>query len=151
MKNLSKICHFFIAFITLALTTSAAQADEKTFTTFDNYQVLHTVFNSTFIKPEIASAYNLTRGKDHALINIALVKTDDVGQSYGLPAKVTGTVANLMQQQKPLEFIEIKEQNAVYYLADLRFQNEEVLHFTINVNANGKDHEVTFTKKLYAE
>ena len=151
MKNLLRVCHFFTASILLIFATSAAQADEKTFTTFGDYQVLHTVFNSTFIKPDIASAYNLTRGKDHALINIALIKSSDEGQSYGLPAKVTGTVANLMQQQKVLEFIEIKEQNAVYYLADLRFHNEEVLHFTINVNANGRDHEVTFTKKLYVE
>lgn len=151
MKNILKICHITITALILSLVTIAATADESTYTTFGEYKVLHTVFNSSFIQPDIASTYNLTRGKDHALVNIALIKSSDGGAAKGLPAKVSGSVANLMQQQKPLDFIEIKEQNAVYYLADLRFDNEEVLHFNITVSVDGKDYDVKFSKKLYVE
>lgn len=151
MINILKICQLVLVTLVLSIFNFNVNADDSTFTTFGDYKVLHTVFNSSFIKPEIASAYNLTRGKDHALVNIALIKSTDTGQSYGLPAEVSGNVANLMQQQKSLNFIEIKEQDTVYYLADLRFDHEEVLHFTINVKADGRDYEIKFSKKLYVE
>ncbi|NIB39389.1 DUF4426 domain-containing protein [Pseudomaricurvus alkylphenolicus] len=137
----------------LLLASSLLQASNKPYTTFGDHKVLHTVFNSSFIQPNIASAYNLTRGKDRALINVALIRSTESGNSNGLPAKVTGTVANLMQQQRSLEFIEIHEQNAVYYLAPLRFTNEEVLHFNLEVTpkGQGKSYTVKFSKKLYVD
>ena len=147
MNNLKKC----LLLLPLLLLSFGSHANEQTFTNFGNYKVLHTVFNSSFIKPDVASAYNLTRGKDQVLINIALVRSIGKGVSNGLPAKISGTVANLMQQQKNLEFIEIKEQDATYYLAPLRIDNEEVLHFNINVNSDGKDYPITFSKKLYVD
>lgn len=150
-KKIQQISQFLLLVVTAALCSASATADEKIFTNFGEYRVQHTVFNSSFIKPEIASIYNLTRGKDHALVNIAVLKNSAGGKSKGLPAKVSGSVANLMQQAKPLDFKEIKEQDATYYLADLRFDNEEVLHFNITVTVDGRDLDVKFSKKLYVE
>lgn len=144
-----KIISQFLLFYIFALATANAVANEKVFTNFGDYRVQHTVFNSSFIKPDIASIYNLTRGKDHALVNIAVLKNN--GSSGGIPARVTGSVANLMQQSRTLKFQEIKEQDATYYLADLRFENEEVLHFNITVNVDGRDLVVKFVKKLYVD
>ena len=156
MKFMQKIpfglrcSQLFTAIFLLCLTT-LSQADDMTQTSFGDYKILHTVFNSSFIKPEVASTYNLTRGKDRVLVNIALVKNDGSATSNGLPASVSGYAANLMQQRKPLTFIEINEQDAVYYLAALRIDNEEVLHFNIDVSANGQTYSVTFSKKLYVD
>ncbi len=140
-----------LALLAVLLLSGATQAADETYTSFGQYKVFHSVFNSSFIKPDIASSYNLTRGSDQALVNIALIKTGADGQSNGLPAEVSGRVTNLMQQSKPLQFIEINEQNAVYYLAPLRFNNEEVLHFTIEVKHEGKTYDVKFSKKLYVD
>ncbi|MBU3068503.1 DUF4426 domain-containing protein [Aestuariicella sp. G3-2] len=128
-----------------------SSADSQ-FTTFGDYSVLHTVFNSTFLQPEVATAYNLTRGKGQSLLNVALIKSTDGGNSKGLPAKVSGSITNLMQQQRTLEFIEIKEQDAVYYLAPIRVSNnDEVVHFKIEVTHDGNTYPVTFSKKLYKD
>ena len=135
----------------LSFTTQAA--NDLPYQEFGDYKVYFSVFNSSFIQPDIATAYNLTRGKDRALVNIALVKKKGVGDTEGLAAKIKGHSKNLMQQRRNLDFMEINEQNAVYYLAPVRFINEEVLHFTIEVkpNANSRPFEVTFTKKLYVD
>jgi len=111
------------------------------------------VFNSSFISPEIAQANNIVRGKDRAIINIAVVKISPDGDTHGLPAVVKGHAANLMQQQKKLKFAEINEQNAVYYLASTRFTNEEVLNFEISVkpDPNKAPFIVKFTKTLYVD
>jgi len=110
-------------------------------------------FNSSFITPAIAQTYNITRGKDRAIINIAVVETSSSGDTHGLPAVVKGEVANLMQQQRTLKFTEIREQDAVYYIASTRFSNEEVLNFDISVkpDPNKKPLSLRFTKTLYVD
>lgn len=124
-----------------------APISEQPYREFGDYRVYFSVFNSAFITPEIASANNLSRAKDRVYINISLVK----GDSLGIPARIQGSARNLMQQNKALEFIEIAEHSATYYLAPLFHINEEVIHFTIDVTPEGETdtHTVTFSKKLY--
>ena len=149
---MKKSIHLFtyIYLLMAAGFSLSAQAQEKPFQEFGEHKVYYSVFNSSFIKPDIARVYNITRGKDRALINIAVTQGSEIG---GIAAQVQGTASNLMQQQKKLEFFEIKEPNAVYYLASIRFTNEEVFNFSIQVKPNGsaRPYTVEFTKTLYVE
>lgn len=129
-------------------------AADPGYTRFDEVTVYYSVFSSTSLQPDIAQQYGLVRGKDQVLINIAVVKNDESGR--GIPARVSGSARNLMQQQKTLEFKTIAEQNATYYLASLRVLNEEVFHFEITVSPEEREPEIDtspyvikFTKKLY--
>jgi hypothetical protein len=132
---------------TIVTTAVSAQQSTKPYEEFGDYKVYFSVFNSTFIKPEVARVYNLTRAKDRVLINISVVKNN----TFGLPAKISGQASNLMQQKKTLEFTEIAEQGATYYLASLFHLHEEVINFTIEVTPEGesKSHTVKFTRKLH--
>ncbi len=127
---------------------SSGLADE--FQEFDKYSVHYTVFNSTFVKPNIAAIHGIKRSQYENLINISVVPKGEYG---GLPAKVWGTTTNLMQQQKQLKFIEIKEETATYYLAPVPINNKEVIHFDLNVTPDGEKDplNLTFTKTIYAE
>jgi hypothetical protein len=144
-------------FLSLVAITVQAQVDQPkeigTMQKFGDYTVHYNVFNSTTIPAKVAEAYKLVRGKDRALVNISLTKTENGSTSLGLPAIVSGTSKNLMQQQQPLKFIEIKEGDATYYLAPFVFNNEEVLHFDIQVSAdaNAKPMTFTFNRTLYTE
>lgn len=142
---------FSLSLCLLLVSSLASASEPKPFTAFGDYTVLHTVFNSTFLQPQVAQAYNLTRGKRHALVNVAIIKNTEEGSTNGLPAEVSGSITNLMQQQKPLQFIEIKEQNAVYFLAPIRVDSEEVVHFRIEVKHDGQTYPVTFSKMLYID
>lgn len=142
-----------ILLLPLLMSFSVQAEKHQPYQEFGDYKVYFSVFNSSFIQPDIATAYNLTRGKDRALVNIALVKKDGLGDTEGLAANIEGFSQNLMQQRHDLEFMEVNEQNAVYYLAPLRFINEEILHFTILVKTsdNRPPLEVKFSKKLYTD
>jgi hypothetical protein len=120
---------------------------------FGDYTVHYNVFSSTDIPAKVAEAYKLVRGKDRALVNISLTKTENGSTSLGLPAVVSGASKNLMQQKQALKFIEINEGDATYYLAPFVFNNEEVLHFDIQVSAdaNAKPMSFTFNRTLYTE
>lgn len=143
-------------FLCLALVSFSnfSLADENNLQKFDKYTVHYSVFSSTAISAEMAQRYGLVRGKDRVYVNIAVVPNNK--QFGGVKAEVSGVAANLMQQQKVLEFREIAETDAVYYLALLRHTDREVFHFTINVNPEGQDpegrdgpYQLKFTKELF--
>ncbi len=145
-----------LALVFFAATVQAQVDQPKEISTtekFGDYTVHYNVFNSTDIPAKVAEAYKLVRGKDRALVNISLTKTENGSTTLGLPAIVSGASKNLMQQKQALKFIEIKEGDATYYLAPFVFNNEEVLHFDIQVNAytNTKPMSFTFNRTLYTE
>ena len=144
-------------FLSLFAVTVQAQIDQpkeiNTTEKFGDYTVHYNVFHSTDIPAAVAEAYKLVRGRDRALVNISLTKTENGTTTLGLPALVSGVHKNLMQQKQVLKFIEIKEGDATYYLAPFVFNNEELLHFDIQVgaDANSKPMTFTFNRTLYTE
>ena len=132
----------------LALLAFSVHADNKPYKEFGDYKVFYSSFNSSFILPEIASVYNITRGKDKGLVNIAVILDDQAG---GTTALVKGTVSNMLAQQQVLKFFEVREGNVVYYLAPFEFDNEDSMTFKIQVqpNPNKPSRSLSFQNKFY--
>lgn len=149
----------YIWFFMLLLPALASQAQTdqqkpvETSQKFGTYTVHFSIFNSTFISPEIAQIYGLTRASNQALINISLTQAVDGKTTLGLPARVSGTATNLIQQQRTLEFKTIAEGDATYYLAPLRHTNEEVINFVVQVQAETESTPFTvrFTRNMHTE
>lgn len=149
MKIVKAFEFISIFFFILGSTTVTAREGEE-FKKFANHTIYYTVFNSTFISADIAKAYGIKRSKYESLINVVVSKN---GEHGGVPVAISGTVTNLMQQQKQLGFKTIEEENTVYYIAPVRIGGEEVVHFDITVRVDGEPQplKLKFTKKLYAE
>jgi hypothetical protein len=137
-----------LALLLWAAAAAAQQAKEiESYQDFGDYRVIYSVFNSEFIAPEIARSYNLVRARDRVFVNISVVKKSG---SHGLSAGISGRATNLIQQSRPLDFMEIREQDAVYYLAPLRFVNEETLTFDIDlVLPDGAKQQLSFRRQLH--
>lgn len=151
----SRLALFCLTFFCPLL--SQAQNQENYSTTVGDYEIHHIVFNSSFLTPEIASIYNFTRGDDKALVNVAVTKAGAGGESRGLPVEVSGVARNLMQQQTDLTFQAIVEQDATYYLAPFEFDDQEIMHFYLDVRIPGEEggraisKRIQFTKKMYED
>lgn len=116
-----------------------------------DHLVYYNVFNSSLIPADVAKQYNLIRAKNQVYLNVAVVKKSG---GYGVAArKISGVNRNLLQQSFTLQFVEIKEATATYYLAPIRFNNEEIMHIDITVQPDYQSKESTFTitKKLYQD
>ena len=125
----------------------ATLADDKVYKQYGPYKIFYSAFNSTFIDPDIAVANQIIRGKDKGLVNIAVVLESGTGKA----SVISGNVFNIFQMSQPLKFVEVREQNAVYYLASFDFENEDFLTFKISVRPDTEKpaYELKFQKKMY--
>lgn len=135
--NLSILLLLFCSLSTLAY----AQQSEM----FDNYELHYTVVNSTFVSPEVAASYGITRGKKRAFLNLA-VREHNGDAASTVPMLLQGRTWDLIHGQD-FDFIEIREGDAVYYIAEFKFINEEWRFFEIDFRPEGANKTYTFKFK----
>ena len=87
-----------------------------------------------FLQPDIAARYNVTRANDRAIVNLSVIDDNDTA----LSAEVTGSTINLLSQTAPLQFAEIKEGEAIYYIAPLRYTDKDVLRFRVTITVSDR-------------
>ncbi|MEH6627591.1 MAG: DUF4426 domain-containing protein [Motiliproteus sp.] len=140
------------ALITLLLALVSGFAQAEQFKPFDQYEVHYNAFNSSFVTPEVASAYGLQRSKYRALMNVAVLKKEG-GKKPSVNAVVTGSFNNLIGQNQDLSFVEIREGESIYYIASFRFTDDEVLDFEIKVqpDPNAPAYIVNFKQHFYVD
>ncbi|WP_095164534.1 DUF4426 domain-containing protein [Pseudomonas sp. Irchel 3H3] len=133
--------------LTACLCVSAMAADVikgERQETFGDVTVHYNTFNSTFIQPDIAKAAELIRSKNQGVINVSVIKA---GQP--MVASVTGSVKDLTSKTVPLNFKQITEQGAIYYLAQYPVDQQEVRTFEIKVQAGDKINTINFNQELF--
>jgi hypothetical protein len=109
--------------------------------------VHYSAFNSGFLQPEVAAAVGLVRSKSQGVVNVALLQSNTA--STGV---VTGEVKNLLGQISQLNFKQVKEGAAIYYLAQFPFGQQEMLRFTLNVKgADGVPHSFDFSQEFFPD
>lgn len=120
---------------------------------FGDYVVHFNAFRSDTITPEIAKAYQLTRRNNRMIVNITVQKRAEGEQTIPTKAKVTGFASNLTGQVKNLEFKEIFDGDAIYYLAQAQVSHQETLKFEIKVVPEGADitGNVKFTQQFFTD
>ena len=112
--------------------------------------VHYMAIGSTFFTPEIAKAYGITRSRYNGLINISVLDNSQKGN----PAKsvsIMGQAKNNLGQFKSLEFEEVKEGDAIYYLAQVNYANEETIHFDIMINDGKEKQQLKFSQTFYVD
>lgn len=137
--------------LALLLACAAIPASAEQLINIKDVEVHYSAFNSTFLTPQVAKSYQLTRNGYSAVLNISVLDTNTVGKP-AVEATLSGQVKNLIGNMRELAFSEVKEGNAIYYLAEFPISNEEELRFDIDVNAGLKGAgKLKFTQKFYVE
>ncbi|RON94295.1 homoserine acetyltransferase [Pseudomonas fluorescens] len=133
--------------LTACLSASALAADVikgERKETFGDVTVHYNTFISTFLTPDIAKAAELIRSKNQGVINVSVIK-----DGKPLVANVTGTVKDLTSQSVPLNFRQITEQGAIYYIAQYPVEQQETRTFEIKVQNGDKINTINFNQELF--
>jgi hypothetical protein len=137
MRLLPALC---VALLALAVLPGATRAQQSE--TFGPFELYYSVVNTTFLDPQIAATYGITRGEKRAILNLAVRENLSAG-SAARTMQLQGRTWDLIQGQT-LEFREIREGETVYYIAEFAFINEEWRHFEINFRPAGANQTYTF-------
>ena len=133
----------------LLLLPAALHAESAT---FGEYTVYYQAVNSTFINADIAEHYGIVRSDRRAFLNISVSKTTGSTMT-AVTAAVSGGKRNLLGQVGDIDFREIREENAIYYIGEFEYSNAEIVRFTINVQPEmtGQSHEIRWETRMYNE
>lgn len=145
-RRVSKIQHLLLLSLSLLFVFSfPATANQHT---VGDVTIHYNALNSALISPEVASQYGITRSGRTAIVNISVMKNDKP-----VVANIFGHGKNLTGQLKELAFKEIKEEEAIYYIATLTFSNAEKLSFDLQVQAEkaGALIPLQFKQQLFTE
>jgi hypothetical protein len=135
-------CLFAALLLSFSFSSFAEQSQH-----FNNLEVHYIALPSTFLKADIAKYYGIKRSKYTGFINISILDKD--ADSKAISAQIVGSGRNLMGQIENLDFKEIKEADAIYYIAVYPFTNEEVVDFTISIEAQNTTNTLKFQHKFY--
>jgi hypothetical protein len=135
-----------IAMMLLFVFSASSLAEQKV--NLGNWEVHYMVVNSTFLTPQVAKAYSIKRSGYNAMVNISVLdKTTKQAQSVA----IMGEARNLLGTQKKLAFKEVKEGEAIYYLAELAFRDQEQYRFEITIVNGNETQTLKFEEKLFTE
>lgn len=149
MRN--QLNNFFKVLFILALSLTSLNSYAESSKEFGDYVIHYNAFRSDTLSAEVAKKYNLTRANNRVLINIAVLKK--VMDTTGKPTSsaVTGHASNLTGQLKQLEFKEVTEGNAIYYLAETKISDGEFLKFELKILPEGETiaTKIRFDKRFF--
>ncbi|MEM8766426.1 MAG: DUF4426 domain-containing protein [Pseudomonadota bacterium] len=110
------------------------------------YEAHYVVVQTTFFSEKIAEQYGIVRGRDRSLVNLSFLDESSTPVSVTLE----GTSSNLMSQMQTLEFQEVREGPAIYYLSEIKASDQDTLRFRINVTTpDGVTRELRFQHQVF--
>lgn len=145
-----------LAVLALLLTVPFVGAQQKQDYTYQDDQkkvlgpwnVHYIAFSTTFLTPQIARANGITRSPNNVLVNISVL---DKYTKEAQEVELSGTARNLIGRSSELEFVRVNEGEAIYYLAQMSFDDEEHYRFKINIKQGNSSQLLSFEQKLYKE
>lgn len=145
------LIRFAFAPLLALLLTLPVQAEQKM--QVGKYAIHYVTFGSTFLTPKIATSYGLNRSRYTGVVNISVLDTSQsTSAANAVAVTITGNAKNLTGIVKDLEFREIREGDAIYYIAELDHRNEETYLFDINIsNSSDLNTKLKFKQKLYVD
>ena len=120
---------------------------------FGNYEVHYIGLTSSFIDAETAAAYDIPRSRNLGYLSVSVLHTGTQSLPQATKADITGTMKNLIGQTREIEFREIVESGAVYYISTFDFYEDEVYRIQLQVTPEGQNRtfDVNFSQKFYEE
>lgn len=132
--------------VMLAMSVSAQQSER-----FDQYELHYSVVYTTFLSPETAAEYNITRGRKKAMLTLS-VRDAEAGETAGRPMLIKGKTWDLIHSIE-LDFQVIQEGSATYYIAPFEFIDREWRFFKFDFRPEGsnKTYQFDFKNQLWLQ
>ena len=127
----------------------------ENFRDFGDYVVHFNALPTSELSAEVARGYGITRSKNRAMLNVAILKKEEGSTGRPVTGAVSARATNLTGQLKTVEMREIVEQGgvAIYYIGETQVANGETLIYDIDVTPINESSRfsATYKKQFYAD
>lgn len=132
-------------FVWIALLCTS-QAYCQQMQNWKGYNIHYSTFSSTLVPVNVAKAHNIVRGNNRLITNVSIRK-----EAQPVRAEIHGTAQNLLNQEVALTFIEVKEQQAIYYLSTQIVNEKDTISFRIFIKPESEidTYELEFIRQYY--
>jgi hypothetical protein len=132
-----------IVLASIFLWPCALPAQENISVREGSYEVFYSAFNTSFLTPKVASSLGIVRGDDRGLLNVSVLEHFPDGSSHPIAAKtITGSSYDLLHRRS-LNFQEVVETDARYYLAPFKITNDnEMIIIQVDVTPVTSDKSI---------
>lgn len=135
----------------LWLVCAAAQAQSSF--THSGYTIHYNAVPSVLLAPEVARSYGLTRSAQRAVLNIAVRTAGDAATAQAVSARVQAVAINTAGHRQELRMREVREQDAIYAIGELRIEDGETYRFEVDVVPEGESRVIPlrFSQQLFGQ
>jgi len=140
---------------TIQTSTSGppAEPENASMKDFGDYVLHFNAISTDQLQPEVARAYNITRSKNRAMLNVSIIRKEEGTIGKSVAGSVSATANNLTGQLKNLTLRQITEGDAIYYIGDVAVASRETLVFNIDatpINETSR-FSVRFQRQFFAD
>lgn len=135
----------------LSLTSwVSAEDDGQTMQRLGGWEVHYSAFPSTFIQPDIARAYTITRSHSRGVLNISVLDaTRDERPAQRV--HITGHAINELGQRRELTFRRHIDGDAIYYITEIPHGREETYRFNLRIRQGDTEQQLNFRHTFYRD
>lgn len=127
----------------LAPRAAAAGQSER----YGPYVVYYSALSTDMLTPDVARTYGFVRSSHQGLLNIAIKRDNGSGDGQAVSGTISGSATNLTGQRVPVEFLQVKEGDAIYYLGTFPISGSDTVRFDLNVAPAGDvAHKLVFSR-----
>ena len=141
----------FVFLLCSALACTGAWAENAT--QVDGYTIHHNALTTDSLSPKVASAYQIQRSKGRGMVNISIIKDKENTTGTPVAGNVKLSSRNLIGQKRDIPLREIREGEAIYYIADFPVGHREQLVFDVEVLPEGGNYPLaaTFQQEFFTD
>jgi len=120
---------------------------------FGEYVIHFNALRTDELTPEVAREYSIVRSQNRAMLNISILHKQENAPAMPVAGAVAATAVNLTGQLKNLLVREIREGDAIYYIAETPITNGEVLVFSVDVTPQNEASRfsIRFQKQFFVD
>jgi hypothetical protein len=130
----------------LALLLSSGLAHAEQMLESQGYQLHYMAMVSSDLDPDVAAAYGITRSRKQGVLMLNL--QDKKTPFKSAPSLTNGRIRNLIGQERLKTLREVREQDAIYWVADFAFSHLETMRFDFEVQPLDAQGEKTTAQPL---
>lgn len=128
-------------------------AATESFRDFGDYVVHFNALTTDQLDPAIAAEHGVVRSSNRALLNISVLRNQEIGLATPVSAEVSASARNLTGQLRTIAIQEIRESDAIYYIGETQVANAETLIFTVDATPEAANETLTvsFQRQFFVD